>query len=127
VIDEDSKGFIPFAVVKHQTNRRREIMQELCMASEILFPEFLIPVAGQGIPLGDLETASNVGSGLWYHVPRNRVQHSLEGCYEKDFVDLMCDSRHTLPGGWEDLKVFVSAVIIKEDSDSIGYHEPDQR
>ena len=101
-------------------------MQELCMASEILFPEFLIPVAGQGIPLGDLETARNVGFGLWYHVPRNRVKHSLGGYYEKDFVNLMWDSRQNIPGGQEDLKVFVSAAIIKEDSDSIGYHEPDQ-
>ena len=127
MIDEDAKGFVPFAVVKHQRNRRGDIMQEFCKPSEILFPEFLIPVAGHGIPLGDLETARNVGFGLWYHVPRNRVKHSLGGYYEKDFVNLMWDSRQNIPGGQEDLKVFVSAAIIKEDSDSIGYHEPDQR
>jgi hypothetical protein len=102
-------------------------MFEYCTPSDILFPEFLIPVAGHGIPLGALETAENVVSGLWYHVPRNRVRPSLGGCYEQTFVELECDKRHTIPGHLEDLKVFVSPIIIKEDSDSIGYYEPDQR
>ena len=52
---------------------------------------------------------------------------SLGGCYEKDFVELMCDSPHTIPGHKKDLKVFLSPRLIQEDSDSVGYHIPDQR
>jgi hypothetical protein len=126
VRDDETKGFIPFPVYKHR-RERGAIMQEFCKPSDILFPEFLIPVAGHGIPLGDLETAGNLVSGLWYHVPRNRVRPNLGGCYEKDFVELMCDSPHTIPGHKEDLKVFLSPRLIQEDSDSVGYHIPDQR
>jgi hypothetical protein len=40
---------------------------------------------------------------------------------------MICDARRTIPGHHEDFKVFVSPRIIKDDSDSIGYDEPDQR
>ena len=126
VTDRETTGFIPFPIVKHK-KERGEIMFEYCKSSDILFPEFLIPVAGHGIPFGDLETAENITSGLWYHVPRNRIRPSLGGCYERDFVRLTCDSSPSIPGHIEDLKVFVSPRDIKEDSDSVGYHQPDQR
>ena len=126
VLDHDTEGFIPFPVYKHKRDRG-EIMQEFCKPSDILFPEFLIPVAGHGIPLGTLETAENIAAGLWYHVPRNRARPSLGGCYERNFVEMICDARRTIPGHHEDCKVFVSPRIIKDDSDSIGYDEPDQR
>lgn len=40
VLDDDTKGFIPFPVYKHKRDRG-EIMQEFCKPSDILFPEFL--------------------------------------------------------------------------------------
>ena len=73
VTDRVTTGFIPFPIVKHK-KERGEIMFEYCKSSDILFPEFLIPVAGHGIPFGDLETAARKYH-FWLMVSRAEKSH----------------------------------------------------
>ena len=123
---ETTRGYIPFPIVRHKRDHEGGIVKEFCSCRHIKGPEFIICVTGLGIPVGDLEDSNNVSSGLWYHVPRDRVRPGLGGCYQRDFVDLDVDS--TFPGGGgEDLKVFASAAAIQRDCDAIDFYEPDTR
>jgi hypothetical protein len=124
-----SKDFIPFPVVFHKPDRRGKLQYHDHSSDDVERGEYLVPVAGIGLPFGAEETSENVKTqGFWYHIPRGRAKpKGLGGDYNLDFVNSVYDPVRSAGGGGASDKVFVSPDHIRQDFESTEWIIPDTR